>query len=40
MLGLALAVDQKELVTLVVGNHLVEGAENLRGKDKWREVIR
>lgn len=40
MLGLALAVYQKELVILVVGDHLVEGAENLRGKDKWREVIR
>lgn len=29
MLGLALAVYQKQLVILVVGNHLVEGAENL-----------
>lgn len=36
MLGLALAVYQKQLVILVVRNHLVEGAENL----KEREVIK
>lgn len=29
MLGLALAVYQKQLVILVVRNHLVEGAKNL-----------
>lgn len=29
MLGLALAVYEKQLIVLVVGNHLIKGAENL-----------
>lgn len=33
VLGLALAVYQEQLVILVVGNHLIKGAKNLRGTE-------
>lgn len=35
MLGLTLAVNQKQLVISVVGNHLVESGEHLRERERY-----